>query len=122
MTDSSLVVIFREIAAMRDKGVTDVELARARNYLVLGSLSDYETAGQVAGAMSTALLFRLPLATIPAELARINAVTAADVHRMAKLRLNPAEMTVVIVGDLAKIRAKVEKLGLGPVEVQTYDQ
>ena len=122
VTDSSLVVIFREIAAMRDKGVTDVELARARNYLVLGSLSDYETAGQVAGAMSTALLFRLPLATIPAELARINAVTAADVQRMAKLRLNPAEMTVVIVGDLAKIRAKVEKLGLGPVEVQTYDK
>ncbi|MBK6495975.1 MAG: insulinase family protein [Gemmatimonadetes bacterium] len=122
VTDSSLVVIFREIAAMREKAVTDVELARARNYLVLGSLSDYETASQVAGAMSTALLFRLPLATIPAELARINAVTAADVQRMAKFRLNPAEMTVVIVGDLAKIRAGIEKLGLGPVEVQTYEK
>lgn len=122
VTDSSLAVIFREIKAIRDNGVTDVELARARNYLVLGSLSDYETAGQVAGAMSTALLFRLPLATIAAELARINAVTMADVQRMAKLRLNPAELTVVVVGDLAKIRAGIEKLGLGPVEVQGYDK
>jgi predicted Zn-dependent peptidase len=122
VTDSSLAVILREITAIRDHGVTDVELARARNYLVLGALEDYETAGQVAGAMSTALLFRLPLATIPAELARINAVTAADVQRMARLRLNPAELTVVVVGDLAKIRAGIEKLGLGPVEVQGYDK
>jgi zinc protease len=122
VTDSSLAVIFREIESLRRNGITSDELVRARNYLVLGALSDYETAGQIAGAMSTALLFRLPLATVPAELARINAVTAAEVQRMATLRLNPAEMTVVVVGDVAKIRAGIEKLGLGKVEVQTYER
>jgi zinc protease len=122
VTDSSLAVIFREINAMRTQGVTDAELARARNYLVLGSLSDYETAGQIAGAMSNALLFHIPLATVPTELARINAVTAADVQRMARLRLDPSQMTVVVVGDLARIRAGIEKLGLGRVEVQTYEK
>lgn len=122
VTDSALAVFFREFRAMRDAAVTPTELTRARNYLVLGSLEDYETAGQVAGAISTGLLFGLPLSTVPAELARINAVTAADVQRVARLRLDPAKLTVVVVGDLAKIRPAIEKLGLGPVEVQTYEK
>ncbi len=122
VTDSSLAVIFREIRALRDKGITPVELERARNYLVLGSLDSYETAGQINGAIATANQFGLPLSAVPAELARINAVTAAQVQQMAMKRLDPSKMIIVVVGDLAKIRAGIEKLGLGAVEVQTYEK
>jgi hypothetical protein len=42
------------------------------------------------------------------------------VQRVAKAHLDTAHFTVVIVGDLEKIRPGIEKLNLGPIEVQTY--
>ena len=42
------------------------------------------------------------------------------VQRVARRYLDPTRLTVVVVGDLATIRPGIEKLGLGPVEVQEY--
>lgn len=120
VTDSSLIVFFREMKRIGAEPVTSVELDRARNYLVLGSLGDYETAGQIAGALSTSLLFNRPLSAVTQELAAINRVTLADVQRVAKAHIDTGHFTVVIVGDLAKIRPGIEKLNLGPIEVQKY--
>jgi len=120
VTDSSLVVFFREFKRMRDEPVTDVELTRGKNYLVLGALSDYETAGDISGAISTSLLFGQPMDQITRDLKAINALTTAQVQAAARRHLDPSKLTIVVVGDIANIRAGIEKLGLGPVEVQTY--
>lgn len=120
VTDSALAVFFREIRKIGTEPVAPVELQRARNYLVLGALGDFETAGQIAGELSTGVLFGRPLAAVSQELAAIGRVTAADVQRVAKAHLNPERFTVVVVGDLAKIRPGIEALKLGPIEVQTY--
>ena len=45
---------------------------------------------------------------------------AAQVQAAAQKYLDPRHLTVVIVGDLNAIRPGIERLGLGPVEVQTY--
>lgn len=120
VTDSSLAVFFHEFKRIRDEPVDSVELQRARNYLVLGSLGDFETAGQVSGAISTAHLFGLPLSRTADDLAAMGKVTIADVQRVAKQYLDPTKLTVVVVGDLKVIRPGIEALGLGPIEVQTY--
>lgn len=120
VTDSSLIVFFRELKKIGAEPVAPVELHRARNYLVLGALGNYETAGQIAGELSTSLLFNRPLGAVTQELAAINRVTAADVQRVARAHIDPAKFTVVVVGDLAKIRPGIEKLNLGPIEVQSY--
>lgn len=120
VTDSSLAVFFREFKRIRDEPVDVVELERARNYLVLGALGDYETAGQVAGAISTSLLFGFPLERTARELAAMSRVTADDVQRVARQYLDPSRLTVVVVGDIAAIRPGIEQLGLGPIEVQEY--
>ena len=65
-------------------------------------------------------MFGRPLAAISREYAKIELLTTAEVQRAADDYFDPARMTVVVVGDLAKIRAGIEKLNLGPVEVQTY--
>ncbi len=122
VTDSSLAVFFHEFTRVRDEPVDTVELQRARNYLVLGALGDYETAGQVAGAISGALQFGFPLSRTADELAAMNRVTIADVQRVARKYLDPAHLTVVVVGDIATIRPGIEALGLGPIEVQTYQE
>lgn len=120
VTDSSLAVFFREFKRIRDEAVDSTELVRGRNYIVLGATDSYETAGDLAGAISTSLLFGRPVAAITTDLAAIRRLSAADVQRAARTYLDPSKLTVVVVGDLAKIRAGIEKLGLGPIEVQTY--
>ncbi|MGE5090732.1 MAG: M16 family metallopeptidase [Bacillota bacterium] len=121
VTDSSLAIFFREFRRIRDSGVTGKELERARAYLVLGSLGDFETTGQVAGQLAALTVLGLPLTTIPADLAAIQHLTAADVQRAARTYLDPDHLTIVVVGDIATIRPGIEALGLGPVEVRDYN-
>lgn len=120
VTDSSVAIFFREFERIRNEPVTPVELERGRNYIVLGALDSYETAGQVAGAIGGALQFGHPLQRTADELVAISRLTAAHVQAAAQKYLDPSRLTVVIVGDLNTIRPGIERLGLGPVEVQTY--
>ena len=120
VTDSSVAILFREFARLRDEPVPTTELERARNYLVLGSAGDFETAGQLGIAIVEALLFNRSLTAISEELEAITRLTAEDVQRAARRHLDPAALTVVIVGDVAAIRPGLERLGLGPISVQAY--
>ena len=50
----------------------------------------------------------------------ISSVTAEDVHRVMERHVNPARLTVLIVGDLDVIGADLPSLGLGePVVLPT---
>ena len=120
VTDSSLAVFFRDSRRCARSRHGPKELTRGRNYLVLGALGDYETAGDIAGAITQSLLFNQPVSAVAAELRAINAVTAAQVRAAAQRHLDPGRLTVVVVGDIAKIRPGIEGLNLGPIKVQTF--
>jgi zinc protease len=47
----------------------------------------------------------------------IEAVSAADVHRIAQKYIDSAHMFVVAVGDRAKIEPELAKLNIGTVQV-----
>jgi predicted Zn-dependent peptidase len=117
VTDSSLVEFFREFRQMRDSLVSPDELARAQSYLALGLAGDFETTGQVAAQLSGLLTYDLPLDYYDQYVPKVMAVTAADVQRVARRLIRPEQFTIVIVGDVAKIRPGIEKLGLAPVAV-----
>ncbi len=121
VTDSSLVEFFKELNAIRDTPVSDVELARARNYLVLGLPGDFETSGQMAGQVATLATYGLPISWYATFARQVQQVTAADVQRVARQYLDPARVHVVVVGDVAKIRPGIEALNLGPVEVRDLE-
>jgi zinc protease len=118
VTDSSLVEFFNEMRLIRDSAVSDVELARAKAYLALGLAGQFETAGQLAGQIGELLGFGLPLTYYNGYVPRVMAVTTADVQRVARKYLRPDRVSVVVVGDLAKIRPGIEALRLGPVSVR----
>jgi len=119
VSDSSLAIFFQEFRRIREEPVTPSELDRARAYLVLGAMDDFETTGQVGGQLATALTFGMPLGQVAEELAAVQRLGAADVQRAARQYLDPARLTVVVVGDLARIRPGIEALNLGPVTVVT---
>ncbi len=122
VTDSSLVEIFKEIKALRDVPVDGVELTRAKNYEALAIPGRFETNGQIAGQFVSLGTFGLPLSSVSALGTQINAVTSADVQRVAKQYVPADKVTVLIVGDLAKVRAGVEALHLGPSQVIEVSQ
>jgi predicted Zn-dependent peptidase len=113
VTDSSLIEIFKELRGVRDVAVPQDELARAKAYVELGIPGTLESTSQVAGQMAQLAIFGLTLDELPKLAARVRAVTAADVQRVARQYLTPDRAHVVVVGDLAKVKAPVEQLGLG---------
>jgi zinc protease len=115
VTDSSLIEIFREIRLMRDSLVSDTELARGKSYVALAIPGDFETVGQIAGQLVDVNRFGLPLSSLSDFIRKVNAVTAADIRRVARRYLPLEQATIVVVGDLAKVRAGVEALKLGTV-------
>jgi zinc protease len=76
-----------------------------------------ETDAGVAGQLADLAFFGLPPAELTNFVTKTEAVTAADVNRVAKSELHPDQFTIVVVGDLAKIQAGIEALNLGPVTV-----
>ncbi len=117
VTDSSLVEIFRELRRIQDAPVDAVELERARAYVALSVPGNFETIGEIVSELVTLDTFGLPLSSVSQFITRVNAVTAVDVQRVAKKYLPAGTATVVVVGDLAKIRAGIDALKLGPSTV-----
>jgi predicted Zn-dependent peptidase len=117
VTDSSLVEIFKELRALRDTPVNATELARGKAYVALAVPGEFETNAQVASQLVSLGYFGLPLASVTDFVARVGAVTAADVQRVARKYLPVDNATLVVVGDVAKIRPGIEALKFGPVSL-----
>jgi predicted Zn-dependent peptidase len=115
VTDSSLVEFFREFKLLRDSLVSPEELERAKAYLALGLAGDFETTGQVAAQLSGLLTHKLPLNYYDQYVPRVMAIAAADVQQVSRRLILPERFTIVIVGDVEKIRPGVERLGIAPV-------
>jgi len=119
-TVESLREFFNELNGMHQP-VPEDELARARNLQALGFPASFETTAGIAGNLSELVVFHLPDSTFDDYVAKIQAVTSADVARAVKTYLQPDKFAVVVVGDLATIERPIREANLGPVRVLTVD-
>jgi zinc protease len=113
--------VFSEIERMRSTRMTDEELKIAKDSFARSLAGLFETTGRTVGTISDLFLYDLPqdfYSTLPA---RIDAVTAADVQRVAEKYLKPDATVVVAVGDRSKIEPELQKLNLGSVEARDLD-
>ena len=122
VTDSALVEIFKEVKRLRDLAVDPAELERAKAYVALGIPQRFETNAQIAAQLVDLGTYGLPLASLGDFVANVNQVTSADVQRVAKQYLPATTATLVVVGDLNKIRPGIEALKLGPITVLDAQQ
>lgn len=91
--------ILKEFARMRQEPVSAAELAKAKAYLIGTYPGNFETAADVAEAVTSLKLLDLPVDTVRKYRERVNAVTVADVQRVSKRFLDPSRLTLVIAGD-----------------------
>ncbi len=106
-----------ELDRIRDIPVTDAELRAARDYLVGVFPLRFETPGPVAGSLAGLFIHRLGDDELDRYRPSIEAVTAADVQRVARLHVRPEEAAVVLVGDHDQFGEALEAAAIGPVEV-----
>lgn len=97
------------------------ELARAKNYVALRFPAGFETTRDVSRRLEEVLVYRLPDDYFSKYVQNIQAVTAADVQRVAKQYLQPNRFAVVVTGDRQAIEPGIRALNLGPLKVMTVD-
>ncbi len=117
--DSAVSEIFAEILNMRDGKVTQEELdvvkAKYNGSFALGM----ENPGQAASYASNILINNLPKDYYKTFLQKINAVTIADVKRVATKYFNESNSRIVIVGNGKVILPKLTRLGF---PIKLYDK
>jgi zinc protease len=120
-TAESLKEFFNELNGIL-KPIPPEELARAKNYVALRYPGAFETTGDVTRRLEDAFVYHLPDDYFSKYVQSIQAVTAADLQRVAQKYIAPGRFAVVVVGDLKTIEAGVRALNLGPVKVMTVDE
>ena len=108
----------RELEAIRGpRPVSDDELALAKASLTKGYSRNFETAQQVARSVAQLAVYGLPDTYFEEFVPKVNAVSSADVTRVAAAYLDPAKLTTLIVGDHSAIAESLRTLGLGDPEL-----
>jgi predicted Zn-dependent peptidase len=120
-TVESLREFFKELEGIRAPIPGD-ELTRAKNLQALSFPGTFETTAGMAGNLIDLIVYNLPERFLTEYVAKIQAVTAADVQRAAAQYVQPDKFAVVVVGDLATIEKPVRAANLGPVRIVTADE
>jgi zinc protease len=118
-TDSGLIEFMKELNAIRDT-IPAVELLKTKRYLQLGLPADFETTQQIATALVPVALYNLPLDYYNNYVQNIEAVTQADVQRVAREYINPTSFAIVIVGDRKSIETGLKAVNAGPLSIRDF--
>ena len=119
-TSESLKEFFNELNGIL-KPIPADELARAKNYVALRFPAGFETTGDISRKLEDLLVYHLPEDYFSKYVQNIEAVTAADVQRVAQKYIQPDRFAVVVVGDRKAIEPGIKALNLGAIKVLTID-
>jgi zinc protease len=114
VTASAIREALKELDDIRGaRPATDDELELARASVTRGYPRGFETAQQVARAVSSLALHNLPDSYFEDFVPRVEAVTREDIARVASQYLDPARMVTLAVGDHDRIGSTLPALNMG---------
>lgn len=120
-TAEALKEFFVEFSGIQQPVPAD-ELERSKSYIALGLPSGFEATGDISRRLEESLVYRLPDDFYSRYVPNVQAVSSADVQRVAKQYLPADRMAIVVVGDRRAIEPGLKALNLGPITVLTVDQ
>jgi zinc protease len=115
-TGDAVRELLAQMSRIRDEPVTPDELADAKENAKLALPARFEGVDDVAAALQDIAVYHLPLDEYATRLARIDAVTADDVQRVAKKWLHPDVARIVVTGDRTKIEKDLSSFG--PIDLR----
>jgi predicted Zn-dependent peptidase len=108
-TAGAIREIFKEIDRLRSEPPSTSELESMKSYRNGGFVLSTATREGLMAQLAYMNLQELPASWLSTYVARLYAVTPAQVSESTRSQLDPKAMSVVVVGDLSKIRADVEQ-------------
>jgi zinc protease len=108
VTGASLHEFFYELGRIRDEAVTAEELKNAKSYLAGVFPIRIETQDGLIDQLVSIRMYDLPPDYLETYREQVNAVTAADIQRVAQSYVTPDSAAIVIVGDAAAIGEQVK--------------
>ena len=106
-----------EVETLVNDGASADEVDAARDYIVGIFPLRLETTSQLASRVGELIIYGLPDDYHATYRDRLRAVTQKETTEAGRRHVRPEEMSIVVVGDADEIRAPLEALELGPVEV-----
>ncbi|HEU4628493.1 MAG TPA: insulinase family protein [Gemmatimonadaceae bacterium] len=110
VTDSALREMLTQLRRLRSEPVPAMELEAAKGSLIGSFPLTVETAAQIAGAVSNALLYGLGTDYLHDYRTNLAAVTAADVAKVAQTAIRPDSALIVVVGDATKLYDQLQAI------------
>jgi len=106
VTEQAIEAALAEIWRMREQPVSEQELKDAKAYLTGSFPLRLDTSRKIVGMLATIEHYGLGLEYVDRYPGSINAVTAADVQRVAQKYLDPNRYALSIVADLSKAKIR----------------
>lgn len=97
------------------KGTQPNELRQAVSSQILSLPGDFETSAALLGALTRIASLHRPDDYYTRLADRYRSLTPADLDRAARSAIDPSKLIWVVVGDAAKVRPQLDKLGI-PIE------
>jgi len=117
--EEGIAALRAEVARFRDEPVTDAELAEAKNELVADALRSRETVDDRANVLGFALINTNDASVADREIAELQAVTAADIQRVARRYLTDRRSVTIRylnAGDADPVSEQVTEV-TAPVQI-----
>ena len=118
-TDSSIVQFMKEIKQYADNGITEDELNFTKKSMGQSEALKYETARQKAGFIKNIMDYNLDKAYTEKQNEVLKAMTKSEVDELAKKHLPYNNMSILVVGDKAKVYEPLSKLGYEIIELDS---
>jgi predicted Zn-dependent peptidase len=115
VTAKAIQETMREVEQLLRDGPTEAEASSARDYLAGLFPLELQTTEQLAGKLSELVVHDLPDDYFEHYRTRILAVSAEEVHRVAREHLRPAELTIVVVGEAETLEPELAAADLAPL-------
>lgn len=117
-TGTGLAETFKILDDVAAKDIPADELEKAKQNLIRALPAQFETNASVAASFADLVLYGLPDSWYASYARNIKRVTAKDVRSIARTVIPSKKMVISIVGDMAKIKDAVVKLGLGEPDMR----
>src|SRR5687767_10625212 len=121
VTDSAIHQFLYELNRLKNEPVTQTELELAKAYIAGQFARSLESPQTVANFALNTLMYGLPADYYETYLQKLQAVTVADVTRVAKKYITPDNARIVVVGNKDEVMPKLSVFDKEDGKVQLYD-
>ncbi len=117
-SDSALIGFMHHFRGVQgEMPFTDDEVVQGKESLIQSLPSRFASVNGIAAAVSSIYIQDLPETYFKDYAEKINAVSKADLERVAKKYIDIDHLNLVIVGDKAAIEESLRKTGIAPIQV-----